>query len=158
MIDRKARHELLALVRAFISGQLTNFEFERNAPLSEDNIIGVVEEYLWLFYDDFKEHRFNRRGMSKTMKKELARIVLFLNSDREYEWPEIYSPLTKTDTLFKKFKLFFKPPWTPHTYRVNNFDDFNAGDLSVWPFIHRKHMMAEANKHRVGLSLKLSKV
>lgn len=149
MIDRKARNELANLVRAFATGTITNFDFERNSPFSEDKIISVIDDYLWSFYDDFKEHKLPKGSLPLTTKKEIARIVLFLDSELEYQWPI-------EGGLIKRILKLFKSSPAIQAKKIKDFDYHNAGDLSVWPFQNRKHLIAEAKKQRVGLSLTLA--
>ena len=153
MIDRKARDELAVLVKAFVAGRITNFEYEGRLPVTkagvQDRIINVVDDYIWTCYDDFKEHNMPKGSFSLSSKKELGRIILFLNSDQEYMWPD-------EPSLTSKLKKLFTATQPVQGRRLKGFDFHNAGDVSVWPFLHRKNMMAEANKPRVGLSLKLA--
>lgn len=149
MIDRHARDKLAYLVKDFASGRITNFQFEGTVPYSSDRAIGAIEDYFWSFYDDYTEHKLSVADVPKTTKKEIARIILFLNSDRSYEWNDKRNGL-------RFFAQFFKRPKALKALRVHKFDLYNQGDMSVWPFMHRKHMMEEANKPRVGLSLSLA--
>jgi len=149
MIDRKARDELAVLVKAFLAGRITNFEYEDRCPVSEDRIIKEVNDYVWLYYDDFKEHNMPKGSFSLSSKKEFGRMILFLNSDLEYMWPD-------EPSLTSKLKKLFTAAAPVQSRKVKDFDFYNSGDVNVWPFLHRKHMIAEANKPRVGLSLKLA--
>ena len=149
MIDRKARDELSVLVKAFVTGRITNYEYESDVPSSQDRIIKVVDDYVWSYYHDLKEHNMPKGSFTLTSKREFARIILFLNSDREYLWPENLS-------LKSRMKKLFLATEPVQGRRIKDFAFHDAGDLAVWPFLHRKHMMAETNKSRVGLSLTLA--
>ena len=132
-----------------MTGQITNFEYENQSPYSKDLAVKNIDDYIWSFYSDFKEHKLPKGCLPETTKKEFARIILFLNSDNEYEWPP-------EPNLLSKLKKLLTSNEPLKGLKVRRFDYHNAGDLSVWPFTHRKHMMAEAEKRRVGLSLKLA--
>lgn len=149
MIDREARDELSLLAKRFIAGRITNFDYETNSPFSKDRVIEIVDDYLFLFCNEFKEHNLSKGDLPKTTKKELARILLFLNSDYEYEWP-------KRKWTFNNFRRLFRLTKSLQGLRIRDWEYHNAGDLSVWPFTHRKHMMLEASKSRIGLSLTLA--
>lgn len=149
MIDRDARDELIVLVKDFISGRITNFQFEAGVPFSGDKAIDAIEDYFWSFYDDFKEHHISFTDIPLTTKKEIARLILFLSSDREYRWDEPRNSL-------RSFRWIFKRPKALRAQKFKKFELHNRGDMSVWPFMQRRHMMTEAGKKRVGLSLKIA--
>ena len=89
MIDINARKEFAQLARHFVSGQITNFEFEERVPSTKDSATIAIEDSFWCIYDDFKEHKINDSlVVSKEVKEMLARWIMFLHTKEEYFWPK----------------------------------------------------------------------
>jgi hypothetical protein len=92
MIARALRDRLAENLRHLFNGRITNRQFEdllafdvRDPALNE-----VYEHSAWQFYFDEREHRL--RGSDAPSEDELGiakRAILFLHSDREYEWWEL---------------------------------------------------------------------
>ena len=135
MIDRKARKETAALLRHFITGQITNVEFEDSLPLSEDEAVEAVVSSAWCFYDDFKTHKLRgRKKLKKNEKKQLARWIMFLYTEQEYEWPFIPNPgvfpiehsvISKILGKEKKEQAFMA-----------------LGEYEYWPFLKKEYFEA----------------
>ena len=88
MIDRKARDRAAALVEGFRLGAITNFQLEREWPDSPDNGIREVEHFVWLHYNDFKEHAAHQADRADPKLNALfSNCVKFLRSDEPYTWP-----------------------------------------------------------------------
>jgi hypothetical protein len=89
MIDRTARDTAALLIRRFAAGRLTNDEFDEAFPRSRlDQALSAIEGRAWHLYDDFETHRLTgRHGLTRAGRREIARWVLFLHSEVEYEWP-----------------------------------------------------------------------
>jgi len=131
MIDTVARKKAAEVARHFASGQITNFEFENNMPSTKDSAIWAIEDTIWCFYDDFKEHKINDNWeVPSEIKAMMARWLMFLYSNEEYLWPKISYPGIRPieygffGKLFKKHK------------KQQAF--LNAGNYSVWPFINQE--------------------
>ncbi|MHC4153518.1 MAG: DUF1707 domain-containing protein [Planctomycetota bacterium] len=90
MVDREARDKTAELLRHFAAGRITNDEFEDGLPSkSKDPAIGGICWAAWFLYDDLKEHKLIRRhAVTKDGKRHIARWVVFLKSDLEYEWDD----------------------------------------------------------------------
>jgi len=93
MVDQEARRQYAELVRQFTSGRMTNDEYEAgyDAITADKNDPAVSEAYyqLWLLYDDIKTHRMTGiHRLDRDGRRAVARMVLFLQSDKEYHWPE----------------------------------------------------------------------
>lgn len=57
---------------------------------SRDPAIRAIRDQLWLIYDDFREHRHEGRWkLSARQRNIVLRIILFLKSDLEYQWPRV---------------------------------------------------------------------
>ncbi len=129
MIDRAARNKLAELIRSFIAGRLTNEEFEDRLCDSKDPAIHAVSFIgIWPLYDDFQEHQLTGEwSLTKEERHEVARWIMFLKTDCEYEWPRrdgwegLKQDLTWLLTLGRNHE---------------KLED--AGDFCVWPFISRE--------------------
>ena len=88
MIDRASRDALAELARHFLAGRITNRELENSLPSSRDRAIRQIWwNALWGLYDDFHEHRLvGRYYIPRDSRADLARCILFLKTDLEYEW------------------------------------------------------------------------
>jgi hypothetical protein len=131
MIDKEARKQAAEIVRHFITGQMTNFDFEETRPTSKDDVIWAIWQSLWCFYDDFSEHKLaGTWRLPQETKAEMTRWIMFLHGDEEYEWPAISWPGVRP-LAHGFFSRLFKGP-----EREQKF--MQAGDYSVWPFISVK--------------------
>src|SRR5436190_23104801 len=94
MIDRTARNRAAETIRRFVCGQITNKEFIRRYPDSKhDPVISALDDTVWCLYDDIRTHKLSGDyALTKEFKSEVARWLLFLYSDAEYEWPKIGKP------------------------------------------------------------------
>ena len=131
MIDREARDKLAESIRALVSGQITNYEFEARVPdWSKDPAIkAVFNGGPWMLYDDFRTYRL--RGAYKLvpeLKTEVARWVIFLKTDLEYEWP--------VQNFLQRLLHFLGNVCTVglvgllYRRRLEKH-----GDVNVWPFV-----------------------
>lgn len=82
------------LMRRFAAGAMTNRQFEREAEAIVDRCGDdpaperALWEFAWRFYCDIKEHTLRgERALSRSERREWARVVLFLMTDAEYRWP-----------------------------------------------------------------------
>ena len=92
MVDREARRKYAQLVRQFISGRMTNDEYEARFEAiqhgASDLAIGAVYYELWFLYDDLKTHRMTgSHRLDCENRRTMARMILFLQSGQEYQWP-----------------------------------------------------------------------
>lgn len=130
MIDRASRNALAELAHHFVAGRITNYELEKGCPRSKDCAIReIFWNALWGLYDDFHEHRLvGRYYIPKDSRADLARCILFLKSDLEYEWTP-YPPRPRVlSTLFSLVTLGFANRVMARHWR-------QQGDSRVWPFI-----------------------
>lgn len=92
MIDRISRDRLAEQIRHLVAGVITNYEYEdRIVTGSRDPAVGEIYWVIWQLYDDLHEHRLTGT-ISKEDRRVIARLILFLKSDLEYEYPHS-SPL-----------------------------------------------------------------
>ena len=88
MIDREARQRLARLLKQLVMGKITNDEFEDRLPgISRDKSIQAISGAAWYLYDDLHEHRLiDKQALSKVQRREIAKWILFLRSEREYTY------------------------------------------------------------------------
>ena len=132
MIDKNARNELAESLRHLVSGQITNGQFEEAAwwIKTDDAAMDAVKWKAWQLYSDLREHRLTGRdAVSACDRRIVARFILFLHSDLEYEWPR--HPLEGLRRLLVSVLSLGTIP-----RRVDK--EWEAsGDIDVWPFIRR---------------------
>jgi hypothetical protein len=133
MIDRKARQSLSALLRRLATGRVSNDEYEDSLPQSriDSAIWGIHDNGAWYLYSDTREYKLaGQDALGRAARREVARWVLFLGTDLEYEWPEI-SPLIRP-LLFPFSILTLGLAGRFARYVVSR-----GGDREVWPFSRR---------------------
>src|SRR5512143_2868744 len=96
MVDRIARLRAGELLRHFAAGQISNDEFEDSFPSrSLDAAVQELRSEAWFLYDDLREYRLaGKDRLSSEMRHQIARWVLFLHTELEYEWPVRTLPAT----------------------------------------------------------------
>jgi hypothetical protein len=107
MIDRESRDVLAENLRQLVTGQLTNYKFERAVRLSnlDRGINRIYQDLAWHLYDDYREYKLRgENSLSDEARTTVTRAILFLYSDFEYEWP-IY-PENSLETRRSLLKMF----------------------------------------------------
>lgn len=150
MIDRDARNRAAETIRHYVCGVITNREFERRYPASKtDPIIRALDDSLWATYEDVSTHKLaGRNAVPKDLKERIARWLVFLYSDREYEWPGI------GDAAFRDLPAdswFGRAVRSLFWYEERSATFMEYGDYDVWPF-RRRDEFEEALKNPVLLS------
>lgn len=131
MLDTKARKVAAEVTRRFIAGQISNFQFEKQFPASQDPALHAIEDTLWCFYDDFEEHCLKGKwDVPEATKTLMLRWVMFLYSDEEYLWPIIRFPGIRP-IQFGLLGKFFNRHKKQHEF-------LNAGEMEFWPFISKE--------------------
>src|SRR6218665_1220942 len=152
MVDRERRKKLAWHLRHFAVGLISNDEFENyllddvtygwlperyyrsKEAKSDDPMIRPMLELSWCLYSDLKEHKLTGNDrLTDEALKDIARCILFLHADFEYEWP-YFDP---TNPLIRfSFKDLLLSVLTLGQYyqskiraRQQQFDEFrNTGD------------------------------
>ena len=93
MIDRETRRVYAELVRQFVSGRMTNVEYENRFEMMglnhKDTAVDRIFDEIWVLYDDLRTHRLTGNDrINAEAHRQIAQVVLFLQSDREYLWPQ----------------------------------------------------------------------
>lgn len=133
MIDKSARTKLSESLRHLVSGQITNYQFDNNMSLqSKDRAIRAIRLRAWHLYDDLRQYKLKGKyAIPPKDKSVVARWLLFLKTDLEYEWPTHPSE-TWWGMLLSLFsltlipKMFWNKKWT------------HSGNSKYWPFIREK--------------------
>jgi len=143
MIDRQNRDNLSHRLRLLATGQITNDEFEDSIHIkSEDPAIWrIFRNGAWPLYDDLHEHKLTGKyRLPNEEKKNIARTILFLKSDREYEWKE-------PAWFIKAALILFGLPtfgFVPRLFYRKFFS--GQGDSEVWPYIRKSDLEADLDK------------
>ncbi|TWT77869.1 hypothetical protein Pla123a_16670 [Posidoniimonas polymericola] len=94
MINRPQRTRLSQDLRRLVTGRMTNDDFDDHYydeyESSEDSAVRAVAEFGWGLYssDVLWPYRLKgRHRVSEEYRRVACRCVLFLRSNREYEWP-----------------------------------------------------------------------
>jgi GNAT superfamily N-acetyltransferase len=135
MIDKVARRQAAEAIRHFLAGRISNEEFVCRYPRSEDPIIRALDDTLWGFYDDFREHTLTGEfAVPAGLRRQVIRWVMFLYTDEEYRWPGIGAP---------GMRAYYQPSWLSRVIGFSKYVEqrtatFMAqGDYDVWPFLKR---------------------
>lgn len=96
MMDRAARRQLALLIRQYLSGAITNFEYDDAAEAcvvrTNDAAMSHVYRFFWHFYCDITEHRATDKGrqIPADHRRVIARCILLLRSDAAAAQPRGY--------------------------------------------------------------------
>jgi hypothetical protein len=82
MMDKASRLKAANLIQDFRQGKITNDEFVRAFPRSDDKAVKAIGSMLWFCYDDLHEHRLiGKHALSADGEMLVDRCILFLNTD-----------------------------------------------------------------------------
>ena len=170
MVDLARRKELAYHLRHLVVGLISNDEFEEeildNVSFGylpehyysskqvkfDDPIIRPMLELSWCLYSDLENHTLTaKHQLSDKELKDIARFILFLHSDFEYEWPyfDHINPLLRfsfKDLLFTLLSL-----GQHYNVKLNErkeqFEEFkHKGDHELWPFISKEQYEQQLRK------------
>mgnify|MGYP005841534497 CR=1 FL=1 len=141
MTDRKARDGYAELLRHFAAGRVLNWDYDDTSDAftaSDDPAVFRVWLAVWPAYSDVsKHHMTGKHRLNRAGRRTVARYVLFLHSDLEYEWP-----------VPGRWR-----PWlnllTLGVWGLLNPLAAGDGDEAVWPFYRRSDLEAEVAKPRL---------
>jgi hypothetical protein len=170
MVDTERRKKLALHLRHLSVGLISNDDFEdrimddvTNGWLPEqyyrakeenldDPIIKPMLELSWCLYNDTKRHKLiGRHKLNDEQLKDIAKFILFLHSDLEYEWTyiDVTNPLIKFS--FKELLLsiltlgqYYRD--VKHEREQKALKNINLGDNDFWPFFRRKDYDAQLKK------------
>lgn len=162
MIDIPRRKKLAFHLRQLSTGIITNDEFESNLAEditkgwlpdqyyrhkdvgNDDPAILPIAELAYGLYSDLEEHRLTEKyKLTDEGYTLIARCILFLRSEREYEWPKFDNRnpdvnISLIDLLLIMITLGF---YTRYKRRKAEaaFEEFKrSGPYEVWPFFRHE--------------------
>ena len=93
MVDRIQRDRLAKAIRRLAAGLITTDEFAAATTAfgsSPDTAVRSVYRVACALYDDLRVQRLaGDHGLGKGGRRQVARWIVFLRSDLEYEWPDL---------------------------------------------------------------------
>lgn len=158
MVDKERRKKLAFHLRHLSIGLISNDEFEdrimddvtygwlpeqyyrAKESKIDDPVIRPILEFTWCLYDDtFNYSLKGHYKLSDEQIKEIARYILFLHSDIEYDWT--YIDLTNPVFRFSFTDILKSIITLGQHYRDLNLrreEEFElmkkTGDFEFWPF------------------------
>lgn len=161
MVDKERRKKLAYHLRHLSIGLITNDEFENyitddvtfgwlpeqyyraKEAKCDDLIIRPMLELSWCLYSDLKEYKLiGKSKLNDNQLKDIARYILFLHSENEYEWKYIdpTNPLIRFS--FKDILLsvltFGKHYRDRLTEKNNEYSEMEkTKGYEFWPFINK---------------------
>jgi hypothetical protein len=139
-VDCKARRAAAQLFRNFISGRITNDEFEGRRPATGDRAIHAIWDTAWCLYSDTHEHRLvGNYRLTYDIKRSCVRWLLFLHGNLDYCWPDIRLPgIDPTPRIRDGFHLWLRTPKSSALRRDEAEHFLETGNYAVWPFVSVK--------------------
>lgn len=162
MIDKQRRKKLAYYLRQLSVGQITNDGFEEGIieditdgwlpeqyhrakkASYDDAVIVPMLETCWGLYDDTRQHKLlGKDKLPDESLKTIARCILFLHSDFEYEWPHFYmlNPIFKFSIpkmlIVLAINIVTLGWWMRHHRKkeMAAYEEFKKlGDFECWPF------------------------
>jgi hypothetical protein len=112
-----------------------NSTIGQNDRKFDDPIILPMLEFCWGLYDDTSQHKLKgRHQLSNDALKVIARCILFLHSDKNYEWPYIDLKFSLKDLIFTFLTLGYYYVVKRKQLMISYKEWQNPGDYTVWPF------------------------
>lgn len=155
MVDIERRKKLAFHFRQLAVGLISNDDFEkaigndvtngwlpeqyyRSKRAKEDDAVMIpLLELAWGLYNDTKTHKLIKQyALTPEGLKVVARCILFLHSDKEYEWPACDEKfrIGLTDLLLMLLTLGISQR-IRRTEQERLFNEWKTiGDHDVWPF------------------------
>jgi hypothetical protein len=125
--DRDSRDRLIGAIRALLSGQITLEEFEGRVPArsSDPAIRAMLSDSAWRLFTGRHDDSLADRD-----RGTVSRWVLFLKTDKPYEWPSLSRREQVAHALASVLTLGLTAK--PLRQRIAG-----QGDAAVWPFLRR---------------------
>lgn len=171
MIDTNRRKKLALHLRHLSTGQISNDEFEQrimedvtngwlpeqyyraNESKTDDGVIRPILEFSWCLYNDTYNHKLTgEHQLSDEQSKEIARFILFLYSELEYEWTyvDLLNPVIRFSfvDILNSIVTLGKHYRNLKLKREEEFELMKkAGDFEYWPFKTRAQYEAQLKQH-----------
>jgi hypothetical protein len=125
--DRESRDRLIGAIRALLSGTITAAEFESRIPArsSDPGIRALLSDSAWQLYAGQA-----RQELADRDRGIVSRWMLFLRTDKPYEWP-VPTRRQSIALALGAVMTFGLSAWYFRRYATSR------GDIAVWPFLHR---------------------
>lgn len=131
MVHRPSRASLALALRRYLSRRITNDQLACVEVDWRDRGAVAVAGMAWRLYDDMHTHRANgTHAITGSLRREVARWIVFLQSDQEYVWPD-YNFVQAAPGIGSLLTL----GWWGRKERRRWQEFTEAGDISVWPFV-----------------------
>ncbi|WP_243472124.1 hypothetical protein [Winogradskyella sp. MH6] len=158
MIDLERRKKLALHLRQLSTGQISNDDFEERImddvtygwlpeqyyrskeSKCDDKIIRPILEFSWCLYNDTYNHKLKgKHELTEGQIKDIARLILFLHSDQEYDWNyvDMTNPIIRFsfNDLLKSIITFGQYYRNIKMSREQQFELMKKeGDFEYWPF------------------------
>jgi hypothetical protein len=144
-IDKETRLKAHSALKRFLACEIDSNDYECEypsharlfGPANPDRAIRAIFGISWTWFDDLTPHKLEREHALPPETQELAdRCLLFLESDREYEWREDnFIKVDSTRSIRTTLGL--------NRTRLSVEQTFESllaqpeGDTTVWPFFRR---------------------
>lgn len=141
MIDRSARNAVADAMRHYLAGVSTNVALDDALfdLKSSDPAIAAIRKQVWFIYEDLREHRHEGTWKIAAEQREVAmRIILFLKSDHEYEWPRVPGWYRATRLLIWLLTLGFGSGALDRKFEFRDIEN-------VWPFRSSEEVQGAKN-------------
>jgi hypothetical protein len=155
MIDIIRRKKLAECLRHLATGVITNDDFEKmvmqdvsygwlpeqyyraKQAKEDDAIIFPILSLSWGLYNDTYQHKLRgKHQLNKETTTIIAQCILFLNSEKEYEWPEFKSNYSTIDILLILLTLGLYQQ--PRKRKEAEYIEWQKqGNYNVWPFFRQ---------------------
>jgi hypothetical protein len=150
MIDKETRLKAHNALKRFLVCEIDSNDYECEypshaklfGPANPDRAIKAIFGISWSWFDDLTPHKLEREHALPSETQQLAdRCLLFLESDREYEWREDnFIKVDFTRTVLTTLGLNRSSPPVEQTFA--NLLAQPEGDASVWPFFRQDDFIA----------------
>ena len=128
--------------RHYLAGVSTNFVFDDRIfnIKSSDPAIKANRGQLWLIYDDIRKHKHEGRWRLGDREREIVvRAIMFLKSDREYQWPLVPAWYIAARPLVRLLTLGFGVRVLDRKFEFHD-------PSNVWPFRSHDEVQAAINE------------
>lgn len=104
LIQREDRDRGAEILRRWLAGSITNFEFDDQWPYrSHDRAVAEIGRELWKYFDDFPEKQLSTDDLNAATKDLIVRCLDFLQTGLPYEYNVSRLPLSE------RIATFFRP-------------------------------------------------
>jgi hypothetical protein len=141
MIDKHSRQSANDLLKRLVSAEITTDDFEEEFPLnSPDKALRAIYQRLWFLWDDRCEQRLTgNQALNDDQRALVARIIAFLDSDIEYQWP---GTAVMASFRLLLFRLFGRRN-SARRFEQSQLEQLrHVGDINAWPFASVRQYVA----------------